>query len=341
MDKRSIQTAMAREIADIPNAASRFFDGCELISSVSEQIRLFRPRRVVFCGRGSSGHIGVYLRYLVEVRLGIPACAAAPSILTAYGVRQDMQETLFIVISQSGQSPDLVATSTAARDSGALTLAITNAESSPVAGACELVLGIGAGEELSVSATKTVALSMFAGALLVAAWARDHLLSAALHRLPDRFAEAHKCDWSEWGKTLARAPAAFVAGRGFALGPVQEIALKLQETLRLPAIALSAAELRHGPRAAITSTAPVLVLRQCDETGPMVDVLVRDLNDSGENVFVVGGPMGTLPWIRDDDPICDPLVMLVAAYWTIEAVARGSGVDPDNPPHLSKITHTW
>src|SRR5215472_16888874 len=248
-----------------------------------------------------------------------------------------MRDTLFIVISQSGQSPDLVAMSDAARAGGALTLAIVNAESSPVAKSCELVFGIGAGTELAVAATKTVVLSMIAGALVVGAWARDSTLKAALHRLPDRFAEAQRCDWSAWGKTLIRAPAAFVAGRGYALGPVKEIGLKLLETLRLPAIAFSAAELRHGPLAAIAPRTPVLVLRQGDETGHMVDALVRELRDSGATVFVAGGPMGTLPWIREDDPICDPMVMLVPAYRAIEAAARARGFDPDHPPHLSKI----
>jgi glucosamine--fructose-6-phosphate aminotransferase (isomerizing) len=335
------QTAMARDIADIPVATEGLLGRSEPFASIAARIGEFQPRSVVFCGRGSSGYAGVYVRYLVEVRLGLLASAAAPSVLTSYGTQPDMRDTLFIVISQSGQSPDLVAMSHAARAGGALTLAIVNAESSPVAKSCELVFGIGAGTELAVAATKTVVLSMVAGALLVAAWARDSTLTAALRRLPDRFADAHRCDWSEWGKTLARAPAAFVAGRGFALGPVKEVGLKLQETLQLPAIAFSAAELRHGPRAAITPTTPVLVLRQGDETGHMVDALVRELQAGGEAVFVAGGPMSTLPWIVEDDPICDPMVMLVPAYRAIEASARARGLDPDNPPHLSKITRTW
>ena len=331
---------MARDIADVPSAAQRLLARADSFASLAGRIGRFRPRRVVFCGRGSSGYVGVYLRYLVEVQLGIPVSAAAPSVLTFYRTRPDMRDTLFIVISQSGQSPDLVAMSDAARAGGALTLAIVNAESSPVAKSCELVCGIGAGTEVSVAATKTVVLSMIAGALVVAAWKSDARLSAALHRLPDRLAEANDCEWSEWGQALGRASAAFVAGRGFALGPVKEIGLKLLETLGLPAIAFSAAELQHGPRAAITSTTPVLILRQGDETGHMVDALVGELREGGETVFVVGGPMGTLPWIAEDDPICDPMVMLVPAYLAIEAAARARGLDPDKPPHLSKITRT-
>ena len=334
------QTAMARDIADISAAAERLLGRSQLLESIGNRIGEFRPRRVVFCGRGSSGYVGVYLRYLVEVQLGLLASAAAPSVLTSYGARPDMGDTLFIVVSQSGQSPDLVAMSDAARTGGAITLAIVNDEGSAVARSCELVLGIGAGKELAVAATKTVVLSMMAGALVVAAWASDSNLMAALRRLPDRFGEAYRCDWSEWGRALARAPAAFVAGRGYALGPVKELGLKLQETLRLPAIAFSAAEMRHGPRAAIASTTPVLLLRQDDETGPTVDDFVRDLRDSCESVFVAGGPLGTLPWLAADDPICDPMVMLVPAYRAIEAAVRARGLDPDHPPHLSKITRT-
>src|SRR5258708_27557329 len=193
MIESSYQRGMGSEIADCPAAAERLLGGSESFASISARIGQFQPRRVVFCGRGSSGHVGVYLRYLVEVRLGLLASAAAPSVLTSYGARPDMRGTLFVVISQSGQSPDLVAMSHAARTSGALTLAIVNAESSPVARSCELVFSIGAGTELAVAATKTVVLSMMAGAFLVAAWARDSALMAALHRLPERFAQAHRC----------------------------------------------------------------------------------------------------------------------------------------------------
>jgi glutamine---fructose-6-phosphate transaminase (isomerizing) len=340
MPESRAATAMAREIAEIPEAAGQLLGRSKALASVAAQIDQVHPRNVVFCGRGSSGYVGVYLRYLVEVRLGLLASAAAPSVSTSYGARPDMDNTLFVVISQSGQSPDLITMSRAARTSGALTLAIVNDESSAVARACELVVGIGAGAELAVAATKTVVLSMMAGALLVAEWARDSNLIASLHRLPQRFDDAHHCDWSEWGNALLRAPAAFVAGRGYALGSVKELGLKLQETLRLPAIAFSAAEMRHGPRAAITTTTPILLLRQDDETGHTVDALVRDLRHDCETVFVAGGPSSTLPWIAADDPICDPIAMLVPAYRAIEAASRARGLDPDHPPHLSKITRT-
>jgi len=203
-----------------------------------------------------------------------------------------------------------------------------------------LLLPIDAGPERAVAATKSVVASMIAGAQLVAALTQDDALATCLRKLPQRLAQAQNSDWSAWSDGVLGAPAAFVAARGYGFGCVREIALKLTETLRVPALGFSAAELRHGPRAAITSATPVLLLRQNDETGETVDGLLRDLRDAGETVFAAGGTQGTLPWIGDDHPICDPVVMLVPAYRAIEAAARRGGLDPDNPPHLSKVTRT-
>jgi glutamine---fructose-6-phosphate transaminase (isomerizing) len=330
---------MRAEIAEIPAAAERLLATHSHIEALARRIEAADPSFVVFCGRGSSGHVGVYLRYLFENKMGLLVSAAAPSVVTAYKSRPAMHDVLFIVISQSGRSPDLIAATQAARSLGALTLAIVNDAASPAACASELVLPIDAGPEHAVAATKSVVTSMMAGARLVAALKREDELASGLKQMPRRLAKAQNCDWSDWSDTLLHAPAAFIAARGYGFGPVREIALKLTETLRVPALAYSAAELRHGPRAAITATTPVLLLRQNDETGQTVDELARDLRASGETVFTAGNG-GTLPWIGDDHPICDPVTMLVPAYRAIERAARRGGLDPDNPPHLSKVTRT-
>jgi glucosamine--fructose-6-phosphate aminotransferase (isomerizing) len=340
MVEETMLSEMAREIAEIPAAAERLLAQTDAIELAATNIQEFAPKTMVFCGRGSSGQVGVYLRYLVEAKLGLLASAAAPSVMTAYKARVDMRGNLFIVVSQSGRSPDLIATTERARQQGALTLAIVNDHHAPVARAAELVVSIEAGPERAVAATKTVVLSMIAGALLVATLANDPVLRAAIGRLPERLARALNCDWSAWTESLSAAPAAFVSARGYGLASAREIALKLTETLRLPALAYSTAELRHGPRAAVTPGTPVLVLRQTDETAASVDELVNDLRRDGEGVFVCGGTNATLPWIGDDHPVCDPIAMLLPAYRSIESAARGRGFDPDRPPHLAKVTKT-
>jgi glucosamine--fructose-6-phosphate aminotransferase (isomerizing) len=334
-------SAMARETAEIPTAAERLLSRANVFAAIVERIGRAKPRFIVFCGRGSSGHVGVYLRYLFEVRLGLLASAAAPSVVTAYQRPLELRDSLFVVVSQSGRSPDLINATRVARKFGALTLAIVNDENSPVAASAELVLPISAGAENAIAATKTVALSMIAGAQLVATLGRDDDLNEGLQHLPLRLSEALACDWSAWADTAAEAPATFVVGRGYGLGCVREIALKVAEILRVPALGYSAAELRHGPRASISPTTPVLVLRQNDQAAIAVDELVRDLNDAGETVFTAGGAACTLPWIGDGHPVCDPVLMLLPAYRAIEAAARRRGFDPDNPPYLSKVTRTF
>src|SRR5215831_14446892 len=114
-------SAMGREIAEIPAAAERLLARTEAISAIAARIEQARPRIVVFCGRGSSGHVGIYLRYLFEARLGLLASAAAPSVVTAYQRPPDFHDSLFVVVSQSGRSPDLVTATQVARKFGALT----------------------------------------------------------------------------------------------------------------------------------------------------------------------------------------------------------------------------
>jgi glucosamine--fructose-6-phosphate aminotransferase (isomerizing) len=334
------QTHMAAEIAEIPAAAERLLAQVDAFSSIAAAIDAAAPPFAVICGRGSSGHAGVHLRYLIETKLGIAVSAAAPSVVTSYRRPSALAGALFVVISQSGGSPDLVAATRAAEQAGALTMAFVNVTGSPVAQAASFVLPLAAGPELSVAATKSVVSSMLAGARLVGEVAGDKALVEACAAMPGRLSAALALDWSDWGRSLEEARTAFVAARGYGFGTAREIALKISETLRLPALGYSAAELRHGPRAAIAKDTPVLALRQADATGETVDGLVQDLRAAGEPVFLAGGPASELPWIGDGHPVLDPVAMLVPAYAAIEATARAKGYDPDRPPFLQKVTRT-
>jgi glucosamine--fructose-6-phosphate aminotransferase (isomerizing) len=281
-----------------------------------------------------------FLRYLIETRLRLPVSASAPSVITAFRTPLKLRDALFIVISQSGRSPDLVEATISARAAGARTVAIVNDTTSPVADAAEFVIPIEAGHEHSVAATKTVFGSMAAGFALVAELAGDVALIGALEKLAGRLTRALALDWSYIADDLAGASAVFVAGRGLALGSAREIALKLSEVLRLPSIGVSAAELQHGPRAALSSRTPIIMMRLMDETAPMVDALFDELRVQNIGVHLVGGPLSSLQWLAEDDPATDAITMLVPAYQMIEGAARAFGFDPDRPPHLSKITET-
>jgi glucosamine--fructose-6-phosphate aminotransferase (isomerizing) len=334
-------SAMARETCESADVVARILRNRQAIADVAKRLDIGTAPLGVLCGRGSSGHAGVFLRYLIETRLHLPVSASAPSVITAFRKPLALRNALFIVISQSGRSPDLVAATRSARESGARTVAIVNAVGSPVADAAEFVVPIEAGLEHSVAATKTVIGSMAAGAELVAELADDVALRSALDRLPERLRRATTLDWSELSADLAEASAVFVASRGLGLSSAREIALKLGEILRLPALGFSAAELQHGPRAALSGKTPVIMMRLMDETAATVDRVASELRASKIALHLCGGPHSTLPWLGDDDPAGDAITMLVPAYRMIERTARAWGFDPDRPPQLSKVTETF
>ena len=334
-------SAMASEIGESADVVSRIVGNRRTTREIARRIGMGSAPLCVLCGRGSSGHAGVFLRYLVETRLRLPVSASAPSVITAFRTPLKLRDALFIVISQSGRSPDLVAATRSARAAGGRTIAITNATSSPVADEAEFVIPVEAATEHSVAATKTVIGSMAAGAELIAELAEDDALRSALGRLPERLNRALALDWSEISDDLAEAAAVFVAARGPALGSAREIALKLSEILRLPAIGLSAAELQHGPRAALSSRTPVVMMRIRDETAATMDALATELRVQNIALHLCGGPQGSLPWLHQDDPATDPITMLVPVYRMIEQTARSYGFDPDRPLRLSKITETF
>jgi glutamine---fructose-6-phosphate transaminase (isomerizing) len=223
-------SAMASEIAESPDVVAKIVRNRPATRDIALGIGIGSAPLCVVCGRGSSGHAGVFLRYLVETRLRLPVSASAPSVITAFRTPLMLRHALFIVISQSGRSPDLIAATRSARAAGARTIAIVNATSSPVADEAEFVVPIEAGREHSVAATKTVVGSMAASAGLVAELAGDRALRSALDRLPERLHHALALDWSEIADDLATASAVFVAARGLGLGSAREIALNFRKS---------------------------------------------------------------------------------------------------------------
>src|SRR6201995_1631863 len=131
---------MASEIAESADVVAKIVRNCPATRDIARQIDIGSAPLCVVWGRGSSGHAGVFLRYLVETRLRLPVSASAPSVITAFRKSLMLRHALFIVISQSGRSPDLVAATRSARAAGARTIAIVNEVCSPVADAAEFLI---------------------------------------------------------------------------------------------------------------------------------------------------------------------------------------------------------
>jgi glucosamine--fructose-6-phosphate aminotransferase (isomerizing) len=336
-------TRLFREAAEAASVVERQLDAHRtLVAGLAERIRKLSPRAVVTCARGSSDHAATYAKYPVETRTGLLASCAAPSVSSIYASRANLEGVLFLAISQSGASPDLLAAARAARSSGALVVALVNAENSPLAGIADYVVPLHAGREASVAATKSFIASMSAIAYLVGRWMQDAELEDALAAVPGQLAQAWQLEWSDAIEPLKAAENLFVVGRGLGLGIAQEAALKLKETCGLHAEAFSSAELRHGPIALARRGFPVLAFAQADETRGDVESLARELVRVGAQVLVAGSDVPgaiALPVIHAH-PALEPLLLIQSFYRFAEALAGARGCDPDRPPHLRKVTET-
>lgn len=338
-------STMAREIAEIPQAAERFLSlSADALDRTATALASLDPQVVVTVARGSSDHAATYLKYAIELVSGVPVASVGPSVVSVYGRELRLKGALCVGISQSGRSPDIVETMQAARRGGALTLAITNDAASPMAGVTDHCLPLRAGVEASVAATKTFVISVLAGLALLARWRQDAALQQAVDRSPAAFDAALMLDWSPLVDSLVPASSAYILGRGPALAIADETALKLKETCGLHAEAHSAAEVLHGPAALARVGFPALALTVQDAARDGTFRTAAQLAGQGAEVFVTGegagGAVRALPSVPPLHPLLDPLVLTVAVYAMAERLARMRGQDPDHPHHLQKVTET-
>lgn len=337
------RTRMFAEAEEAPRAIERQLrDNGEIMADIARFLRRLSPRAVVTAARGSSDNAATYAKYLIETKMGILTSSAAPSVNSVYTAQTDLKNVVFLAMSQSGRSPDLLATLEAAKRAGAFTVALVNAGNSPLAGLADAVVPLRAGPELSVAATKSFVATNVAIAHLIAAWHEDDGLLAALNGLPDCLAQAWRLDWSTAITRLKSARDLYVIGRGLGFGMAQEAALKLKETCALHAEAFSAAEVLHGPMALVKDRFPVFVMSQADETRDSVNELVGRLAENHADVLLAGfsHPQATvLPTIAAN-PVLEPILFIQSFYRMAEALSRARGLDPDSPPHLNKVTET-
>ena len=293
--------------------------------------------------RGSSDHAATYGKYLIETYLGVPTSTAAMSVSSIYAAPVVAEDSLCIAISQSGRSPDLLATVEAHRKAGAYVVALVNDETSPLAALADELLPLCAGPEKSVAATKSYIASLGGLAAIVAAWSGDEALTDGLRDLPAQLNAAWSLDWSPALPVLQSARNLFVIGRGYGFAVAQEAALKLKETCALHAEAFSSAEVKHGPMAIINDGFPIIGFATSDAAGDGVREAVQEFAARGASVLLanVEPVSGTtaLPALASHAAL-EPILQIQSFYRLANSLSVARGLDPDSPPHLNKVTKT-
>ncbi|HEX9644968.1 MAG TPA: SIS domain-containing protein [Acidimicrobiia bacterium] len=303
---------------------------------------------VVIAARGTSDNAARYAQYLWGIHNRLPVGLATPSVYGPYGAPPRLGRAMVVAISQSGQSPDLVAVVAAAAAQGVPTIALTNDAGSPLAGTADHAMALCAGPEAAVAATKTYTASLAAVALLADALAPGSGLLDELRRVPDAVARALETEEqvAAVASQLGGERRCAVLGRGYHYATAFEWALKLEELAYVVAQPHSSADFEHGPRAMVEPGFPVLA---AVADGPLYAESAALLEDLGAR----RGATTVAVSDRDDIPASHvlpipgglpealtPIAAIVPAQLFAYHLAVAAGHDPDHPRDITKVTRT-
>lgn len=334
---------MAQEMAEQPERLRALIDRAPEITQRVRALVGESVSGVTILARGSSDHAAVYGRYLIESVTGRPVALAAPSLHTLYRIPADYRDQLVIAISQSGATPEIVHTLQVLQAAGARGLGLTNDEGSDLAEVAHDTIALQVGRELAVPATKTVTGQLAAIALIARALAPRSEAVGELEAVPDWVGQVlgDPAPAAAVAAMLAGAPQLVVAARGYTYAAALETALKIKETCYVLAEGYSAADLRHGPIAAVTRGVPVLAIANPGPAQADVLSLVDDLRAREVSVALMAPGADSdvgLPAGMPD--VLAPIAATVRGQQIAREMALRLGYEPDQPRGLNKVTLT-
>ena len=344
-------SVLLSEIAEQPSVIERLLKtAASKVEAIAADLSSRGLRHVVIAARGSSDNAARYAQYLLGSHNRLTVTLATPSLFTCYRTPPAMSGALVVGISQSGESPDLIAVVEEGRKQGCPTLAITNVEGSPLAAITDHTIVLGAGRERSIAATKTYTAQLAAIAMLSTALSRNEQWRRELAAVPEHVAAAL---YVERESVVAAAAAlkdaghGVVLGRGFNFATAFEAALKAKELAYVAVEPYSSADFQHGPIALIETGFAAVVFNMAGAVSAEVESLLRTIRERGARPVVfsnepsslelaaapVALPAGMPEWVS-------PMAAIVPAQLLAFHLSRQRGYDPDNPRGLNKVTKT-
>lgn len=338
---------MLKEIFEQPAVLDRTITAeKDKITRIGDFVRQKDIDLIVLVARGSSDNAALFGRYLLELSTGIPVSLSAPSVFTVYGAKLRLSRALVIGVSQSGEGADINLVLESAKASGALTIAITNEGSSPMAQIADETLLIHAGRERSVAATKTYTGQMLHFYMLAAAIGDQRLNYQQIPSLTEKVLEL-QTEIRQMALRYSFMENCVVVGRGMNYGNAYELALKLMETCYVVAERFSSADFLHGPLAIVERRFPVIMFAPDGVTkASSLELLGRlsnlhadclSITNSGE---VAKASSRSILLAEGIDEILTPIPFAVPAQLFAASLSEAKGLDPDAPRSLTKVTTT-
>ncbi len=308
---------------------------------VAKKISDKKIKHIVTVARGTSDCVALYASYLFAKILGLTTYSLPPSIITLENSHFDFSNTLVLVISQSGLSKDLIICEQAPRKMGAETMILTNNINSPIVNNANYFFHINAGEEESVAATKTFALSLLNIIKLIAVVSDNKKLIDNIFQLPDHISKESKDSWDPEliDKNVSNG---FIISRGLGYALATEISIKFKELCLEQIEPFSSAEVMHGPKSLIENSFKLLTLSLNDSSGSSVLKDTKKLMKITNKVYsITYQSNASLNYSSMNHPELDSIIIMSKFYPWIIKYSIYKGLNPDNPRYLTKVTQTY
>ena len=308
------------------------------------------PRGIFIAARGTSDNAARYAKYVWGSFNNIPVSLAAPSLFSIYHKPPDLVDLLVIGISQSGESPDLLAVVEEASRQGCPTLAITNQAESPLANQSDFVIDIQAGPELSIAATKSYTAQLGTIAMLSAAWNDQGSQWNEIKQVPEFMDKALKTELmiKNFSSRYRYMEQCIVLGRGYNYATAFEWSLKLKELAYVVARPYSSADFLHGPIALVSDGFPVFAIAPSGMVyKDMIRLITRLQQDHRADLFLISDSQEILDLADCPIPLpkripewLTPMIGIIPAQLLSYHLTLAKRIDPDTPRGLSKVTLT-
>ena len=330
---------MLKEIHEQPRVVEN------LISLIlnTDTIKLSDYDLIQIVGCGSAYHAGLVGKYIIEKELDIKTeCYIASEY--RYGKIFKTDKTLFIAISQSGETADTLASTIRAKEMGIHTLGIINTQGSSIARECDDVLYINAGIECAVATTKAYSLQALMFSLLVYKETNKKEIKEEYNKLPNELERILERDFHNTVKRIYRHEDIFFIGRQNDYALCMEGSLKLKEISYLHSEAYAAGELKHGTISLIEKGTPVIAIVTDSDIAEKTISNIKETKARGAYVLMIARDEIDINPDAYDDIIRIPnysiytnsllvieILQMVAYY-----VALSRGCDIDKPRNLAK-----
>ena len=358
-EKGNYRHFMLKEIYEQPETIGRtlsnYIDEFRIKADLPDELSFADIDRVIIVACGTASFAGMVAKYWFEQYAGV---AVDIDIASEFRYRKPVltKNSLFIAVSQSGETADTLAALRYCKDAGIKTAALVNVMTSTMAREADIALPINAGPEIGVASTKafTSQLTALAALTLAAGRARKTLkkkheaeLAKALIQTPRLVAEALKldADIEAMSFDLSKNRNAFYLGRGPLVPIAFEGALKLKEISYIHAEGYAAGELKHGPIALIEDGTPVIVIAPMDDLFEKTISNLQEVASRGAHIVLVTDQAGAehagqfandLIILPDSHEFTAPIIMTIAIQLLAYHAAVHLGTDVDQPRNLAK-----